>query len=64
VFSLHTMQDSFQVHQYLSMREPRTAVLIGAGYIGLELADAFTQRGIKVTLLSRSTTVLPTVDAS
>jgi NADPH-dependent 2,4-dienoyl-CoA reductase/sulfur reductase-like enzyme len=64
VFSLHTMQDSFQVHQHLSTREPRTAVLIGAGYIGLELADAFTQRGIQVTLLSRSATVLPTVDAS
>lgn len=62
VFLLHTMNDSFAVHRYLTEREPQTAVLVGAGYIGLEMADALTQRGIAVTLLSRTATVLPTVD--
>ncbi len=62
VFLLHTMNDSFAVHKHLTEREPRTAVLIGAGYIGLEMADALTQRGLEVTLLSRTETVLPTVD--
>jgi len=62
VFFLHTMKDSFAVNQHLDTHQPRTAVLVGAGYIGLELADAFTQRGLEVTLLSRSETVLPTVD--
>jgi NADPH-dependent 2,4-dienoyl-CoA reductase/sulfur reductase-like enzyme len=37
-------------------------VIIGAGYIGLEMADALTTRGIEVTLVSRTPTVLPSVD--
>ena len=62
VFLLHTMDDSFAVHRFLKERNPRTAILVGAGYIGLEMADALTQRGIDVTLLCRADTVLPTVD--
>ena len=62
VFLLHTMDDSFAVHRYLTERNPRAAVLVGAGYIGLEMADALTQRGLEVTLLCRPDTVLPTVD--
>ena len=62
VFLLHTMDDSFAVHRYLTERNPRAAVLVGAGYIGLEMADALTQRGLEVTLLCRADTVLPTVD--
>ena len=62
VFVLHSMEDSFAVHRHLSECAPTKAVLIGAGYIGLEMADALTQRGLEVTLLSRSQTVLPTVD--
>jgi len=61
VFLLHTMDDSFAVHRFLTERNPRTAVL-GAGYIGLEMADALIQRGLDVTLLCRADTVLPTVD--
>ena len=62
VFLLHTMDDSFAVHRYLTERNPRAAVIVGAGYIGLEMADALTQRGLEVTLLCRADTVLPTVD--
>jgi NADPH-dependent 2,4-dienoyl-CoA reductase/sulfur reductase-like enzyme len=62
VFLLHTMDDSFAVHRFLKERNPRTAVLVGGGYIGLEMADALTQRGLDVTLLCRADTVLPTVD--
>ena len=62
VVLLHTMDDSFAVHRYLTERNPRAAVLVGAGYIGLEMADALTQRGLEVTLLCRADTVLPTVD--
>ena len=62
VFLLHTMDDSFAVHRYLTERNPRSAILVGAGYIGLEMADALTQRGLEVALLCRGDTVLPTVN--
>jgi NADPH-dependent 2,4-dienoyl-CoA reductase/sulfur reductase-like enzyme len=63
VFLLHTMEDSFAVHRHLEESPCEAAVLIGGGYIGLEMADALTKRGLAVTLLSRTETVLPTADA-
>ncbi len=63
VFLLHTMKDSFAVHEYLEKTKPRRAVIVGAGSIGLEMADALTHRGIEVTVASRTRTVLATVDA-
>jgi NADPH-dependent 2,4-dienoyl-CoA reductase/sulfur reductase-like enzyme len=63
VFPLHTMEDSFRVYEYLSREEPRSALIIGAGYIGMEMADALTHRGIEVTVASRPRTVLPAIDA-
>lgn len=62
VFLLHTMADSFRLHDVLTARQPTHAVIIGAGYIGLEMADALTQRGLHVTLLQRGPSVLHTVD--
>lgn len=52
VFPLHTMKDSFAVHAYLQTNKPSRTVIIGAGYIGLEMADALTHRGIEVTVAS------------
>ena len=63
VFPLHTMHDSFAVRDYLETARPRRAVIIGAGYIGIEMADALTHRGIEVTVACRPATVLSTVDA-
>ena len=63
VFPLHTMEDSFRVHEYLSREQPGSALIIGAGYIGMEMADALRHRGIEVTVASRPTTVLPTIDS-
>ena len=57
------MKDSFAVHEYLEKTKPRRAVIVGAGYIELEMADALTHRGIEVTVASRTRTVLATVDA-
>jgi len=62
VFPLHTMGDSFAVHRRLAEHAPRRAVVVGGGYIGIEMADALIQRGLEVTLLCRPPTVLPTVD--
>ncbi len=64
VFPLHTMEDSFAVHQFLDDHKPKSAVIVGAGYIGLEMADALTHRGIHVTVSSRTESILATVDPS
>jgi NADPH-dependent 2,4-dienoyl-CoA reductase/sulfur reductase-like enzyme len=64
VFPLHTMDDSFRVHDRLARGDVERAVIVGSGYIGLEMADALTQRGVQVSLFGRSATVLATVDPS
>ena len=62
VHVLHTMQHSFDVHQRLEAGLVRRAVIIGAGYIGVEMADALTHRGIQVTVVEQLPSVLTTVD--
>ena len=63
VHLLHSMGDTFAVMESLQRREPKTAVIIGAGYIGLEMAEALTMRDIDVTQIEALPEVLPTVDA-
>ena len=62
VYFLHSMHDSFRLHRHLTGRDPRTAVIVGGGYIGLEMADAITLRGIQVTIIGRANSMLPTVE--
>ena len=62
VHLLHTMGDTFAVMRTLEQSEPATAVIVGAGYIGLEMADALVTRGLSVIQMEQLPEVLPTVD--
>ncbi|MEH1872125.1 FAD-dependent oxidoreductase [Nostoc sp.] len=64
VFLLHSMKDTFAVQQHMTNRQPKSVVIVGGGYIGLEMADALTLRGIAVTVVEHSPTVMKTVDSS
>jgi NADPH-dependent 2,4-dienoyl-CoA reductase/sulfur reductase-like enzyme len=62
VHLLHSMGDTFAVMHSLETTAPATVALIGAGYIGLEMADALTTRGLQVIQMEQLPEVLPTVD--
>ena len=62
VHLLHSMGDTFAVMRTLEETDPATAVIVGAGYIGLEMADALTTRGLQVIQMEQLPEVLPTVD--
>src|SRR5271167_3127642 len=62
VHLLHSMGDTFAVTRTLEQAAPASAVIVGAGYIGLEMADALTVRGLAVTQMEQLPEVLPTVD--
>ena len=62
VHLLHSMGDTFAVMRTLKDKAPGTAVIVGAGYIGLEMADALTTRGLQVIQMEQLPEVLPTVD--
>ena len=62
VHLLHSMGDTFALMHTLEQTSPASAVIVGAGYIGLEMADALTTRGLAVTQMEQLPEVLPTVD--
>jgi NADPH-dependent 2,4-dienoyl-CoA reductase/sulfur reductase-like enzyme len=62
VHLLHTMGDTFAVMRTLTERSPARAVIVGAGYVGLEMADALVTRGLQVTQIEQLPEVLATVD--
>ena len=63
VFTLHSLADAERMRGFFAERRPRSAVVIGAGYLGLEAADALRRNGLRVTVLERSADALRRDDA-
>ena len=42
------------MRRFIRERSPKSAVVVGAGYIGVEAADALRRNGLRVTILERS----------
>jgi len=53
VFHLSTRDDTLKILNYLKIESPGKAVIIGGGYIGMEIAEALRARGLDVTLMHR-----------
>lgn len=62
IFTLRTVEDTFKIKNYLNFEKPQTAVVIGAGFIGLEAAENLAETGIKVTLIEFTDHVLAPFD--
>jgi NADPH-dependent 2,4-dienoyl-CoA reductase/sulfur reductase-like enzyme len=64
VHLLHSMGDTFELMRTFETLHPASVVIVGAGYIGLEMAEGLSARGLSVTQLEQLPEVLPTVDPS
>ena len=53
LFTLRTVEDTFRIKSYLQQARPRSAVLAGGGFIGLELAENLRDLGLEVTIVQR-----------
>jgi NADPH-dependent 2,4-dienoyl-CoA reductase/sulfur reductase-like enzyme/rhodanese-related sulfurtransferase len=62
VFKLWTIPDMDRIQKYLVDKKPQTAVIAGGGFIGLEMAEAFHQRGIKTTIVELAPQIMATMD--
>ncbi len=62
VFTLRTIPDGDAIRQFIEDRNVRNASVLGGGYIGLEMAEALVERGIKVTILELLSSVLSNYD--
>jgi NADPH-dependent 2,4-dienoyl-CoA reductase/sulfur reductase-like enzyme len=61
VFVLRHLRDGRRMLRFFDDARPRTAVVVGAGYIGLEMAEGFRERGLQTTLVEASDKVMTTL---
>src|SRR5690606_20596202 len=62
VFGVTTLKSGINIECYIEEQAPKTAVIVGGGYIGLEMAESLLERGLKVSLINRSEQVMNTLD--
>lgn len=62
VFKLWTVPDMDRIDAFIRARAPQSAVVVGGGFIGLEMAEALTQRGLQVAVVELAPTVMSVLD--
>lgn len=63
VFTLRTVEDTFRMKEYIAKNQPKSAVLAGGGFIGLELAENLKELGMDVTIVQRPKHLMNPFDA-
>lgn len=63
IFALRNVPDSNHIKTWIDQHNVARAVVVGAGFIGLEMAENLTHRGIKVILIDLADQVMPVLDA-
>ena len=62
IFFLRWIPDALSIDDYIKRKNPRNAIIIGGGYIGMEMCEALSHRGLNVTVVEFLDSVMPSVD--
>lgn len=62
IFGIQTLNSGKKVDAFIKEQQPKKGVIIGGGYIGLEMAEALILKGLKVTIVNRSKELMNTLD--
>jgi NADPH-dependent 2,4-dienoyl-CoA reductase/sulfur reductase-like enzyme len=62
IHGVQTLDDGAALLDWLAKEDPKRAVIVGAGYIGIEMAEAMVQRRLDVTVIDRAIEPMPTLD--
>lgn len=62
IFTLRTVEDTLKIRAFVEERKPKTAVMVGGGFIGLEVAENLCDLGVKVTVVQRPKQLMNTLD--
>ena len=62
VFPVRNVQSGERIKNFIKEKNPKSAVIIGAGFIGLEMAENLKSRGLDVTLIESAPHVMPSMD--
>lgn len=63
IFAVRTIPDSVRIRTWIEQHAPQRAVVVGGGFIGLEMAENLAHRGLAVTVLEKLPQVMPPLDA-
>lgn len=63
VFTLWTLEDMDKISNYLEEQKPKNAVVVGGGFIGLEMVEALVKRGLKVNVVEMMPHVMAIMEA-
>jgi len=63
IFAVRNIPDSVLIRAWIDERKPSRAVVVGGGFIGLEMAENLAHRGLAVTVLEKLPQVMPPLDA-
>ena len=63
LFTLRTVEDTFRIKEYIDKNHPKSVVLAGGGFIGLELAENLRELGMDVTIVQRPKQLMNPFDA-
>lgn len=62
IFTLRTVEDTLKIRTFVESKQPRSAIVIGGGFIGLEMAENLSELGVEVSIVQRGNHLLPTLD--
>lgn len=62
VFFLRNVQNALKIKTFMNSHQPKTAVVVGTGFIGFEVMENLIESGIKVTLVERAGKLTPNLD--
>lgn len=62
VFTLWNIPDTDKIYHYVKEKAPKTAAVIGGGFIGLEMAENLAHRGLSVTVIEKADQVMAPLD--
>jgi len=62
IYNLRNIPDSDKIKAHIDMKKPASAVVVGGGFIGLEMAETLVQRGVKTTILEMLDQVMAPID--
>lgn len=62
ILALRTIPDSRQIREWISERNATSAVVVGGGFIGLEMTENIVKRGLSVTIIEMQSQVMPSLD--
>ena len=63
LFTLRSVEDTFRIKNFINDRSPRSAIMVGGGFIGLEVAENLRELGMDVTIIQQSRQLLNPFDA-